>query len=88
MGFTAAQIAVWFIRREKDGVTTRQLDDVEEEDAETADVSRVEFIQQTHQALFTMSCCSMICIYIVNMYIHAYIYNMDCNNIYVTHIHV
>lgn len=58
LGFTAAQIAVWFIRGKEDGVTTRHLDDVEEEDAETADVSRVELVQLTHQTLLTMGCYS------------------------------
>ena len=52
------QVAVGLISREEEGVSTKYLDDVHEEDTEAADVSRVELVQETHQALFSVRGCS------------------------------
>ena len=45
------------VSREKEGVACEHMNGVEEEDAETADVSRVQLVQRTDQILIVTPRC-------------------------------
>ena len=46
-----------FVGREEEGSAGREGNDVEEEDTETTDISRIESLQLTHQSLLTTQSC-------------------------------
>ena len=54
---TSMQVAVRLIGREEEGVASKHLDDIKEEDTEAAHISWVEVIEVAGQALLTMGCC-------------------------------
>ena len=51
------QVAVRLIGREEEGVASKHLDNVEEEDTEAANVSRIQVIEVARKTLLTMGCC-------------------------------
>ena len=68
------QVAVRLIRREEEGMASKHLDDIEEEDAEASDISWVQLTQVACETLLTMGCCSSCthCGYTLQLHVSAW----------------